>query len=48
MQRPQPGNIHDQVSAQIMHSLHSELPKFHGLWQGTVPLGARLTRVMQL
>ena len=48
MQRPQPGNLNDQVSAQIMHSLQQEMPKFHGLWQGTVQLGARLTRVMQL
>ena len=48
MQRAQPGNLHDQVSAQIMHSLQQEMPKFHGLWQGTVNLGARLTRIMQL
>jgi hypothetical protein len=48
MQRPQPGNINDQVAAQIMHSLNGELPKFQHSWQATVPLGARVARIMQL
>jgi hypothetical protein len=48
MQRPQPGNISDQVAAQIMQGLQTELPKFQHSWQATVPLGARVARVMQL
>ena len=48
MQRPQPGNINDQVAAQIMQHLQTELPKFQHSWQGTVPLGHRVARVMQL
>ena len=48
MQRPQPGNINDQVATQIMQNLQTELPKFQHSWQATVPLGARVTRVMQL
>ena len=48
MQRAQPNNFNDQVAAQIMQNLQSELPKFQNSWQATVPLGARVTRVMQL
>jgi hypothetical protein len=47
-QRPQPGTINDQVAAQIMQGLQTELPKFQRSWQATVPLGARAARVMQL
>ena len=48
MQRAQPNNFSDQVAAQIMQNLQSELPKFQNSWQATVPLGARVARVMQL
>ena len=48
MQRAQPNNFNDQVAAQIMQNLQSELPKFQNSWQATVPLGARVARVMQL
>lgn len=48
MQRPQPGNINDQVGAQIMAHLQSELPKFQNQWQATFSLGHRLSRVIQL
>jgi len=48
MQRPQPGNLNDQVAAQVLQGLQSELNKFQHSWQATVPLGHRLARVMQL
>jgi hypothetical protein len=48
MQRPQPGNMSDQVTVQVMQNLQSELPKFQHSWQATVQLGVRLSRVMQL
>lgn len=48
MQRPMPGNPNDQITGQIMFNLQQELPKFQNSWQATVPLGARLARVMQL
>jgi hypothetical protein len=48
MQRPQPGNINDQLVAQINHSLNSELHKFQHSWQATVQLGHRVARIMQL
>lgn len=48
MQRPQPGNLNDQITAQIMQNLQNELPKFQHSWQATVQLGTRLARVIQL
>lgn len=48
MQRPQPGNINDQVAAQIVHSLNAEAHKFQHSWQATVPMGSRVSRIMQL
>lgn len=48
MQRPQPGNMKDQVAAQIMNNLRQELPKFQNSWQATCQLGGRLGAIMQL
>ncbi|KAF7197147.1 hypothetical protein HII31_01572 [Pseudocercospora fuligena] len=48
MQRPQSGNIQQQLHARIISDLRQNAPAFNGTWQATHDIRDRAQRIMQL
>ena len=48
MQRPQQGNMEQQLHARVMQSLQSTLQQVGNGWQRTYDVGQRSAKIMQL
>lgn len=48
MQRPQPGNVAQQLHARVMVELRAALPSLGNGWQAMFDLRERANRIMQL
>jgi len=48
MQRPQPGNIGQQIHGQIMTNLRNKMSQVPHGWQSTYDLAQRAQRILQM
>jgi len=48
MQRPQPGNMNQQIHAKILHDLQQGLSQVGTGWQSTFDIKQRAVKVMQM
>lgn len=48
MQRPQSGNMHQQLNARIMADLRNNSAQLQGGWQATLSMGERATHIMRM
>ena len=48
MQRPQSGNLMQQMHAKVMEDLRNNMGQFGGSWQSTFDIRERASRIMQL
>lgn len=48
MQRPQPGNLSQQIYARVLGNLRNKMPELSGGWQAMFDIRERASRIMQL